>query len=80
MERTVCDSNCLHHDLEIFRARCLWHFFGFSSKPKQAITYDEFSGIIIVKYSILHLFNMKNTIICDRKGLHHDLEIYQARC
>jgi hypothetical protein len=23
---------------------------------------------------------MKNTITCDRKGLHHDLEIFQARC
>jgi hypothetical protein len=23
---------------------------------------------------------MKNTITCDRKGLHDDLEIFQARC
>ncbi len=23
---------------------------------------------------------MKNTITCDRKGLHHDLEKFQARC
>jgi len=23
---------------------------------------------------------MKNTITCDRKGLHHDFEIFHARC
>jgi hypothetical protein len=69
-----------HHDLETFQAKCLGRFFGISSTPMHPVTYNEFSLLIIVKQSILHLFNMKNTIICDRKGLHHDLEIFQARC
>jgi hypothetical protein len=55
-------------------------FFGISSTPMQPVTCSEFSLINIVKQSILQLFNMKNTITCDRKGLHHDLEIFQARC
>jgi hypothetical protein len=59
----------------------LWlFFFGISSTPMQLVTYNEFSLIIIVKQSIIHWFNIKNTIIYDRKGLHHDFEIFQARC
>ena len=55
-------------------------FFGISSTSMQPVTYNEFSLRIIVKQSIIHWFNMKNTIICERKGLHHDFEIFQARC
>jgi hypothetical protein len=66
--------------LQIDRPRCLGCFFGISSTPKQLVTSSEFSLIIIVKQSIIHWFNMKNTITCDRKGLHHDLEIFHARC
>jgi hypothetical protein len=53
-----------------------WTFFGISSTPMQPVTCNEFSLIIIVKQSILHWFNMKNTITCDRKGLHHDFEYF----
>jgi hypothetical protein len=74
------DRKGLHHDLKIFQARCLGRFFGISSTPKQLVTCSEFSLIIIVKQSIFHWFNIKNTITCDRKGLHHDLEIFHARC
>jgi hypothetical protein len=83
MKNTItCDRKGLHHDLKIFQARCLGRFFGISSTPKQLVTCSEFSLIIIVKQSILHWFNTKNTITCDRKGLHHDhdLEIFHARC
>jgi hypothetical protein len=76
----TCYRKGLHHDLEIFHARCLGRFFGISSTPMQPVTCNEFSLIIIEKQSILHWFNMKNTITCDRKGLHHDLEIFHARC
>ncbi len=55
-------------------------FFCISSTPMQLVTCSEFSLINIVKQSILHLFNMKNTITCDRKDLHYDLEIFDARC
>jgi hypothetical protein len=75
----ICYRKGLHHDLEIFQARCFVRSFGISSTPMQPVTYNEFSLIIIVKQSIIHWFNMKNSIICDRKGLHHDLEIFQAR-
>jgi hypothetical protein len=81
MKNTItCDRKGLHQDFEIFYARCLGRFFGISSTPMQPVTYNEFSLKIIVKQSIIHCFNMKNTIICDRKGLPHDLEIFQARC
>jgi hypothetical protein len=55
-------------------------FFGISSTPMQPVTCNEFSLLIIVKQSILHWFNMKNIITCNRKGLHHELEIFHARC
>jgi hypothetical protein len=55
-------------------------FFGISSTPMQPVTCNESSLITIVKYSILHLLNMKNTITSERKSLHHNLEIFQARC
>jgi hypothetical protein len=78
---TTCDRKGLHQDFEIFHARCLGRFFfGISSTPMQSFTCSEFLLIIIVKYSILYLFNTKNTKTCDRKGLHHDFEIFQARC
>ncbi len=81
MKNTItCDRKGLHQDLEIFQARCLGRFFGISSTPIQLDTCSRFFLIIVVKQSILHWFNMKNTITCDRKGLHHDLEIFQARC
>ncbi len=81
MKNTItCDRKGLHHDLEIFQARCLGQFFCISSTPKQLVTCREFSLIIIVKQSILHWLNMKNTITCDRKGLHHDMEIFHVRC
>jgi hypothetical protein len=76
----TCDRKGLHHDLEIFQARCFVRFFSISSTPMQPVTYNEFSLIIMVKQSILHWFNTKNTNTCDRKSLHHDLEIFQARC
>jgi hypothetical protein len=69
---TTCDRKGLHQDFEIFHARCLGRFFfGISSTPMQPFTCSEFLLIIIVKYSILYLFNTKNTKTCDRKGLHH---------
>ncbi len=74
------DRKGLHHDLEIFQAICQGRFFGISSTPMQPVTCNESSLIIIVNQSILHLLNMKNTITCDMKGLHHDLEIFHARC
>jgi hypothetical protein len=81
MKNTItCDRKGLHYDLKIFQARCLGRFFGISSTPMQLVTFSEFSLINIVKQSILHLFNMKNTITSDRKGLHYDLKIFQARC
>jgi hypothetical protein len=50
MKNTIkYDRKGLHNDFEIFRARCLGRFFGFSLKPKQPITYNEFSGIEIAK-------------------------------
>ena len=55
-------------------------FFGISSTPMQNVICNELSLIIIVKQSILHWFNMKNINSCYRKGLHHDLEIFHARC
>jgi hypothetical protein len=76
----ICYRKGLHHDLEIFQARCLGRFFCISSTPMQLVTYYEFSLIIIVKQSILYWFNMKTTIICHRKGLHQNLEIFQAKC
>jgi hypothetical protein len=81
MKNTItCDRKSLHHDLEIFQARCLGRFFGIFSTPMQLVTCSEFFLIIIVKQSILHWFNKKNTITCDRKGLLHDLKIFHARC
>jgi hypothetical protein len=81
MKNTItCDRKGLHHDLEIFQARCSGRFIGISSIPMQPVTCNESSLIIIVKQRILHSFNMKNTITCDRKGLNHDFEIFQARC
>ena len=81
MKNTItCDRKGLHHELEIFQARCLGSFFGISSTQKQLVTCSEFSLIIMVKKCILHWFHMKNTITCYRKGLHHDFEIFNARC
>jgi hypothetical protein len=65
MKNTItCDRKGLHHDLEIFQARCYGCFFGISSTPMQLVTCSEFYLIII----------------CDRKGLHQDFEIFHARC
>jgi len=81
MKNTItCDRKGLHQNLEIFQANCLGRFFGISSTPMQIVTCSEFSLIIFVKKNILYWFNTKNTKTCDRKGLHHDLEIFQARC
>ncbi len=50
----ICERKGLHHDFEIFQARCLGRFFGISSTPMQPVTYNKFSLKIIVKQGIIH--------------------------
>ncbi len=45
----TCDRKGLHHDLEIFPARCFVRVFGVSSTPMQPVTCSEFLLKIIVK-------------------------------
>ncbi len=45
----TCDRKGLHHDLNIFQAKCLGRFFGISSTPMQPVTCSEFLIIIIVE-------------------------------
>ena len=55
-------------------------FFEISTTPMQPVPCNESSLTIIVKKEYSTLIKHENTILCDRKGLHHDLEIFQARC
>ncbi len=43
----TCDRKGLHHDFEIFQARCFVRVFGISSTPMQPVTYTEILLIII---------------------------------
>ncbi len=66
--------NCVLTSLKIFY-QLLFLFLFLHDYLNRFMDFKDF----YISISILYWFNTKNTETCDRKGLHHDLEIFHAR-